>query len=173
MNKSIVQNKVKLIITVISIVIPLVVALLFRVKLDVELPIFLPSIYATINAITAVVLLLAVRFVIKGNRDIHQKLMTFAMILSLLFLVMYVLHHMTSDSVTYEGDFRILYLFILVSHIVLSIAVIPLVLTTYLRGYLGEFDRHRKIAKISFPIWLYVAITGVVVYLMIAPYYPV
>jgi putative membrane protein len=117
------------------------------------------------------VLIVAVRSVIKGNRDLHQKLMTFAMILSLLFLVMYVLHHMTSDSVRYEGDFRLLYLVILFSHILLSVAVIPLVLTTYLRGYLGEFDRHRKIAKITFPIWLYVAITGVVVYLMIAPYY--
>jgi putative membrane protein len=171
MSKSIDKNKARLIITVTSIVIPLVVALLFNVKLEVSLPVFLPPIYATINALTALVLIVAVRSVIKGNRDLHQKLMTFAMILSLLFLVMYVLHHMTSDSVRYEGDFRLLYLVILFSHILLSVAVIPLVLTTYLRGYLGEFDRHRKIAKITFPIWLYVAITGVVVYLMIAPYY--
>ena len=171
MSKSIDKNKARLIITVTSIVIPLVVALLFNVKLEVSLPVFLPPIYATINALTALVLIVAVRSVIKGNRDLHQKLMTFAMILSLLFLVMYVLHHMTSDSVRYEGDFRLLYLVILFSHILLSVAVIPLVLTTYLRGYLGEFDRHRKIAKITFPIWLYVAITGVVVYLMNAPYY--
>lgn len=171
MNKSIDKNKAKLLIVISSILIPLVVALLFNVKLEVELPVFLPPIYASINAITALVLIIAVWSIIKGNRVLHQKLMTTAMVLSLLFLVMYVLYHMTSDSTVYQGEMRGLYLFILLSHILLSIVVIPLVLTTYLRGYIGEFDRHKKIARITFPIWLYVAISGVVVYLMIAPYY--
>ena len=171
MNKSIDKNKAKLLIVTSSILIPLVVALLFNVKLEVELPVFLPPIYASINAITALVLIIAVWSIIKGNRVLHQKLMTTAMVLSLLFLVMYVLYHMTSDSTVYQGEMRGLYLFILLSHILLSIVVIPLVLTTYLRGYIGEFDRHKKIARITFPIWLYVAISGVVVYLMIAPYY--
>lgn len=78
---------------------------------------------------------------------------------------------MTSDSTSYEGDYRIIYFSILISHILLSIVVIPFVLVTYLRAKLGKFEAHKKIAKYTFPLWLYVAVTGVVVYLMIAPYY--
>ena len=94
--------------------------------------------------------------------------------LSVLFLVMYVAYHMTSDSVAYggEGFSRYVYYFILITHVLLSIGVIPFVLITYVRALTGNFDRHRKIAKITFPIWLYVAVTGVIVYLMISPYYP-
>jgi putative membrane protein len=87
---------------------------------------------------------------------------------------MYVAYHMTSDSVAYggEGFSRYVYYFILITHVLLSIGVIPFVLITYVRALTGNFDRHRKIAKITFPIWLYVAVTGVIVYLMISPYYP-
>ena len=94
-------------------------------------------------------------------------------VLSLLFLVMYVAYHMTSDSTPYggEGFLRYVYFFILITHILFSIVIIPLVLKTYAWAYLKKFDQHRKIAKITFPVWLYVAITGVVVYLMISPYY--
>ncbi|WP_353776822.1 DUF420 domain-containing protein [Winogradskyella sp. 3972H.M.0a.05] len=158
-------------IVVLSIVIPLVVAALFRVKVDWELPVFLPPIYATINAITALVLIIAVVMIKKGNRKVHEKLMKFAIILSALFLVMYVLYHMTSESTSYEGSYRGIYLFILISHIVLSIGVIPFVLITYVRAISNNFERHKKIAKITFPLWLYVAITGVIVYIMISPYY--
>jgi putative membrane protein len=99
--------------------------------------------------------------------------MTTAITLSVAFLVMYVAYHMTSDSTKFggEGMIRNVYFFILISHILLSIAVIPLVLITYVRALAERFDRHKKIAKITFPIWLYVAVTGVVVYLMISPYY--
>jgi putative membrane protein len=92
---------------------------------------------------------------------------------SLAFLVMYIAYHMTTDSTSYggEGVLRYVYFFILLSHILLSIAVIPLVLITYVRALAQRFDKHKKIAKITFPIWLYVAVTGVIVYLMIAPYY--
>ncbi|WP_299115813.1 DUF420 domain-containing protein [uncultured Winogradskyella sp.] len=158
-------------VVVLSIIIPLVVALLFKVKIDMELPVFLPPIYATINAITALVLIVAVFMIKRGNRKLHERLMKFAIILSGLFLVMYVLYHMTSNSTSYEGDYRGLYLFILISHIVLSIAVIPFVLITYVRAISNNFERHKKIAKITFPLWLYVAVTGVVVYIMISPYY--
>jgi len=87
--------------------------------------------------------------------------------------VMYVAYHMTSDSTKFggEGIIRFVYFFILITHIILSIAVIPLVLITYVRALANKFDKHKKIAKITFPIWLYVAVTGVIVYLMIAPYY--
>ncbi len=93
--------------------------------------------------------------------------------LSAAFLVMYVAYHMTSDSTVYggEGVVRYVYYFILISHILLSIIIIPLVLISFVRALAGRFDRHRKIARITYPIWLYVAVTGVVVYLMISPYY--
>ena len=165
------QKKYNKWIVALSIIIPLVVALLFRVKIDLDLPVFLPPMYATINAITAFVLVIAVIMIKKGNRKLHERLMKFAISLSVLFLVMYVLYHMTSESTSYEGAYRGVYLFILISHIVLSVAVIPFVLITYVRAITNNLEQHKKIAKITFPLWLYVAVTGVVVYIMISPYY--
>jgi putative membrane protein len=100
-------------------------------------------------------------------------MMTTAIALSLGFLVMYVAYHMTADSTKFggEGVIKYVYYFILISHILLSIAVIPLVLISYVRALSEKFDSHKRIAKITFPIWLYVAVTGVIVYVMIAPYY--
>lgn len=99
--------------------------------------------------------------------------MTTNIVLSALFLVMYVAYHMTSETTIYGGDgfWKYVYYFILMTHIVLSISVIPLVLITYSKVYLDDFESHRIWAKYTFPIWLYVAVTGVVVYLMISPYY--
>lgn len=172
------EKKYNKFIIAVSIVIPVVVAILFGVKLkdfgfNVEPLSFLPPIYATTNGITAVVLILAVMAIKKGNQKLHERLMTFAIALSVAFLVMYVAYHMTSDSTKYggEGVLHYVYFFILVTHILLSIAIIPLVLITYVRALAKRFDRHRRIAKITFPLWLYVAVTGVVVYLMISPYY--
>ena len=158
-------------IVVLSIAIPLVVALLFNVKIDAELPIFLPPVYAVINAITALVLVVAMVMIKSGNRQMHERLMKVAIALSVLFLVMYVAYHMTSDSTKYEGNFKMIYFFILISHIALSIVVIPFVLITYVRAITNNIERHKKIAKITFPLWLYVAVTGVIVYLMISPFY--
>ncbi len=172
------EQKFNKYILLVSIAIPVVVALLFSVKLkdfgiNVTPLSFLPPIYATINGITAVLLVAAVLAIKNGNRRLHERLMKTAIALSLLFLVMYVAYHMTSEATKFggEGIIRPVYFFILISHIILSIAVIPLVLITYVRALANKFDRHKKIAKITFPIWLYVAITGVIVYLMIAPYY--
>ena len=162
-------------ISVVSIVIPLVVAVLFGIRLPgVASLSFLPPVYASINGATAVVLILAVWAIKSGKRDVHQKLMTVSIGLSLLFLLMYVAYHMTSDSTPFGGTglIRYVYYFILITHILLSIAVIPLVLKTYAKTYLNDIQAHRRLAKITFPIWLYVAVTGVVVYLMISPYYP-
>ena len=158
-------------IIVLSIVIPLVVAALFRVKLDIELPIFLPPVYATINAITAFILIMAFWAIKNKKIKLHEKLMKGAIVLSVLFLVMYVLYHMTSDSTSYEGSYRTVYLVILISHIVLSVAVIPFVLITYVRAITNNIEKHKKIARYTFPLWLYVAISGVVVYIMISPFY--
>lgn len=92
---------------------------------------------------------------------------------SSLFLLMYVAYHMTSDSTPYggEGVIRYVYFFILISHIILSVIIIPFVLFTFVRGIAGAYERHKKLARITYPMWLYVAVTGVIVYLMISPYY--
>lgn len=165
-------------IVVLAIVIPLVVAILSRMKLqdfgiEVEPLTFLPPIYAAINGLTAIILIIAVIAIKNKNVVLHENLMTTAIWCSALFLVMYVAYHMTSDSTSYggEGVLKYIYYFILITHILLSIVIIPFVLITYVRAITKNFERHKKIAKITFPLWLYVAITGVIVYLMISPYY--
>ncbi|RZJ73979.1 DUF420 domain-containing protein [Flavobacterium sp.] len=186
------EKRMSKLIIAVSIVIPVVVAVLFTVKLkdfgfDVEPLSFLPPIYAAINGLTAVVLVVAVMAVRRGKLKLHERLMTFAIALSLLFLVMYVAYHMTSDSTRYgdsnhdgqmsveeiaeAGKMRLVYFFILITHIILSVAIIPMVLFTYVRALSQRFDKHKKLGKITYPIWLYVAVTGVVVYFLISPYY--
>ncbi len=172
------ERNYKKIITALSIIIPIAVAALFSINLkrlgfDVEPLSFLPPIYATINGITAITLIGAVIAIKNGNRKVHEQLNTFAIACSLAFLLMYIAYHITSDSTEFrrEGFIEYVYKFILISHILLSIIIIPLVLTTYMYAKLGDFERHKKIAKKTFPLWLYVAITGVVIYLMISPYY--
>jgi putative membrane protein len=191
-NKKTLEQRFRLSIILVSILIPIVVAILFTVKLkdfgiEVEPLSFLPPIYATLNGLTALLLIMGVIAIKKGNKKGHEKLMTTAIACSVVFLVMYVAYHMTADSTVYgdidgnkildttekanAGSIRFVYLFILLSHIALSIAIIPLVLITYVRALAARFDKHKKIAKITFPLWLYVAVTGVIVYLMISPYY--
>ena len=168
------SKKYNIWIWVLSIAIPLAVAVLFTVKIPgVERLWFLPPIYATINGITAILLVTAVYQIRKGNRKAHERLMKTAIACSVLFLGMYVAYHMTSDSTPFggEGIIKYVYYFILLTHILLSIDVIPFVLITYVRGISGQFYKHRKIARITYPLWLYVAVTGVIVYLMISPYY--
>lgn len=187
-----VEQKYNKWIVVLSVAIPLVVALLFGVNLrklgyDVEPLSFLPPIYATINGITAVLLIAAVWSIKNGKRALHERLIKIAIACSVAFLGMYVAYHMTADSTVFGdvnhngvleadeasaiGGIRLLYLVILLSHILLSIVIIPFVLITYVRAISKSFERHKKIAKITFPLWLYVAVTGVIVYLMISPYY--
>jgi putative membrane protein len=160
----------KLIIAV-SIVIPIVVAILFGVKIEGFDLTFLPKIYAGINGITAIVLISALIAIKARKIQLHRGLIRLALLLSLMFLVLYVAYHMTSDSTPYGGESRMLYFSLLISHIVLSVAVIPVVLFTYLFAWEGNFVRHKKWTKIAFPIWLYVAVSGVIVYIMIQPFY--
>ena len=186
------EKRFKSSIIFVSILIPVVVAILFSIKLkdfgiEIEPLSFLPPIYAGINALTAILLVLGVIAIKNGNREKHQKLMTAAIACSVMFLVMYVAYHLSADSTKYgdtnhdgivseaelaeAGIMRLIYFVILITHILLSIIIIPLVLFTYVRALAERFDRHKKLAKITFPIWLYVAITGVIVYIMISPYY--
>lgn len=161
-------------IIAVSILIPVVVAVLFRIRLEGVQPLtFLPPIYAAINGYTALILLIALWAIKQRKITLHEQLMKTAIGLSLAFLVMYVIYHLTSDPTPYggEGSMKTLYYFILISHILLSIVIIPLVLISYVRAISQQFTAHRKIARITFPIWLYITITGVIIYLMISPYY--
>ena len=166
-------KRFKLLTTIASIAIPLVVALLFGVKipgLDFSI---LPPIYATINGITAVFLVLALVAIKRKNRKIHEVIMKFCLVLSLVFLALYVAYHMTSDSTPFGGSgaIKYVYYFILISHILLSVIVIPMVLFSYFHAWKGDFVKHKKLTRITWPIWFYVAVTGVIVYMMISPYY--
>ncbi len=180
-------KKYKRLTVIISIVLPIAVALLFSVKIEgVDLT-FLPSIYATINGLTAIVLIAAYIAIKKKKKKLHQNLINTAVIFSLAFLVMYIAYHATSDSTIYGdlnhngeleedesillGSMKYVYYGILISHIILSIIITPFVCFTYLKGWLGDYEGHKKLTRITFPLWLYVAISGVVVYLMISPYY--
>jgi len=168
------EKRYKKWIVTLSVAIPLLVAVLFGVKIPNAEPLtFLPPIYATINGATALLLIAAFFAIKSGNMKLHQRLMKTCIGLSIAFLAMYVAYHMTSDSTPFGGKgwVRNVYFFILISHILLSIVIIPLVLITFVRGLFGDYKRHAKIARYTFPLWLYVAISGVVVYLMISPYY--
>ncbi len=162
----------KLIITL-SIIIPVAVAALFRIKIHGYDFSFLPPIYATINGLTAIFLVLAFFAIKNGNQARHELLNKTSIGLSSLFLVLYVLYHITSEATPFggEGVIRYVYYFILITHISLSVLVIPFVLFTFSRALAGNFERHKALAKFTFPLWLYVAVSGVIVYLMISPYY--
>lgn len=173
--ESTVKNKnIRKIITIISIVLPLAVAALFVIKIDgIDLS-FLPKIYAGINALTAVLLILALFFVKQRKLKLHENVIKICMVLSILFLLCYVAYHMTSDSTKYgnpDATARLTYFLLLITHIILSVAVIPMVLFSYLHAWEGNFEKHKKLTKITWPIWFYVAVSGVIVYLMISPYY--
>ena len=172
------EKKYSIWIWILSIAIPVVVAILFTVNLhdlgyDVKPLSFLPPIYATINGLTAILLFSAVMAIKKGNQVLHERLIKICIACSVAFLAMYVAYHMTSVETKFGGDgaVRYIYFFILITHILLSIIIIPFVLVTFVRGISGSYQRHKKLARITYPMWLYVAVTGVIVYLMISPYY--
>jgi putative membrane protein len=167
-----IKKKYNHLINTVSIAVPIVVALLFGVRIpNVEALTFLPPIYASMNGITAALLIVALIAIKKKKVNLHENLMKTSVACSLLFLLMYVAYHMTSEPTEYLGDMKYIYYFILVSHIILSVVVIPLVLHSYVRAYMGEYKSHKKMVKYAFPVWLYVAVTGVIVYIMISPYY--
>lgn len=168
------ETKYKKLIIILSVAIPLAVALLFGIRIPNVAPLsFLPPVYATINGLTALLLVVAFVAIKRKNITLHEKLMKICLLLSAMFLVMYVAYHMTSDSTPFggQGILKTVYYFILITHIILSVTIIPLVLFSFVRALSKQFDKHRKLARITLPLWLYVAVTGVLVYLMISPYY--
>jgi putative membrane protein len=165
------------IITGLSVVVPIVVIILMNLPtrynfLGLDVGTF-PFFHAVINGLTAILLFLGYRFIKQKKRVEHRTMMITAFSLSSLFLVSYVISKLSIDPVPYggEGFIRYLYFFILITHIALSGIIIPLVLFTIYRGLTGEYDKHKKISRWTFPIWMYVAVTGVLVYLFMLPYY--
>lgn len=167
------EKKYKKLIIILSIVIPVAVAALFGIKIKGYDTSFLPPIYASVNGLTAIFLVAAVIAIKNQKRKLHENLIKVCIGLSISFLFMYVTYHITSESTKYggSGTVKYVYFFILITHILLSVGIIPLVLFTYVKAWSGKFEAHKKLAKITFPLWLYVAVTGVVVYVMISPYY--
>lgn len=163
-------------IWVLSIIIPIVVAvLLYMPKLEVtgiNLK-FLPTLNACINFTVSILLIIGVYFIKNKNLKLHKVTMISALVLSTLFLISYVIYHASVPETRFGGQglIRYVYFFFLITHILLAIFVVPLALFSIYRGINSQIELHKKIVKFTFPIWLYVSITGVIVYLMISPYY--
>lgn len=180
----------KIFIWVVSLLVFTIITVLARVKLEVNLG-FDPHLFAATNAVlnscVTVLLIVGLLAVKRKNYVLHRKLMIAAIILSLLFLLSYICHHLftgdtkygdvdhngmvSDDEKTLAGPIRIVYYFILLTHIPLAGIILPFILFTSYRSLTGEYEKHKRLARITWPVWLYVAITGVVVYLMISSYY--
>jgi putative membrane protein len=168
------EKQLNVLAYIVSAVVLFLVAFMRRVKIDVGIDFsFLPPLHATLNAITAVVLLIALYFIKQKRVEQHRKAIYVAFTCSALFLVSYVLYHFTTPETRYggEGVMRSVYFALLISHVVLAAAIFPFILFTFIRADTGQFARHRRMARWVFPIWLYVAVTGPIVYLMLLPYY--
>ncbi len=184
------DTKARILIWGFSIIVFVVVTLLEKVSLDVDLGFdahIFALISAIINAIVSIMLIAALVYVKRGNITAHRKTMESAMYLSIFFLVFYILHHLFTGSTLYgdtnhdgivseaeklaAGNIRYFYYFIISTHITLAGLVMPFVLFSAYRALVGDIDKHKKLVKYTFPIWLYVAITGVIVYVMISRYY--
>jgi putative membrane protein len=170
------DRRAHILIIVFSIIVFVAVTFLSRIKLEVDLP-FDARIFAKLNAVinsaVSVLLLMGLLAVKRGSYLLHKRMMLSAMVLSVLFLVSYIFHHLLTESTPYggEGPVRTLYYIILISHIILAGIIMPFVLYTAYRALVAEWPTHKKLAKITWPIWFYVSVTGVIVYLMISPYY--
>lgn len=170
------DKQARLLILTVSFVVFAAVVILSRVQLKVDLG-FNVHVFAAINAVinSCVSLLLIAALVAVKNKNYvaHKNMMLTAMVLSILFLVSYIAHHLLSGDTKFggEGAIRYVYFIILITHIFLAAIILPFILYTAYRSLTGEFEKHKKLAKYTWPLWLYVSITGVVVYLMISPYY--
>jgi putative membrane protein len=184
------DRKASILIISFSAIVFVVIVLLGRFKLDVE-PGFDIHVFARanaiINSIVSLLLIVALITVKQRKYETHKRIMLFAMGLSVLFLISYICHHALAGDTRFgdidhdgllseaeklaAGKVRIIYYFLLGTHIVLAGIILPFILFTAYRSLVGDYARHKKLARITFPIWLYVTITGVIVYLMISPYY--
>lgn len=170
------DRQARWLIGVFSFVVFAVVVSLDRIKLDVRLG-FDPHIFATVNAvlnsIVAVLLVIALVAVKKGQYRFHKRMMISAMVLSILFLVSYICHHLFAGQTRFggEGALKYIYYIVLITHVFLAAIILPFILFTAYRGLIAEWPGHKKLGKITWPIWFYVALTGPIVYWLISPYY--
>lgn len=170
------DKKAKAFIFIVSAVVFLAVVILNRIQINVNLP-FDPHVFATVSALinsTVAVLLIGGLLTAKQkNYEMHKKIMLAAIVLSVLFLLSYIAHHLFAGETKYagEGIGKTIYYIILFTHIPLAGIVLPFILFTAYRALIGEYDQHKKLTRITWPLWFYVAVTGVTVYLMISPYY--
>ena len=159
---------------IVSVVVLLLVLMMRRIKIETSVDFsFLPAVHSTLNAITAVLLVIALIFIKQKKILAHRNVMLFAMLTSALFLLSYVMYHFTTPETKFcgEGSIRIVYFILLISHVVLAAVIFPFILFTLIRGYTYQIQKHRKMAKWVFPLWLYVAVTGPILYLMLRPCY--
>ena len=160
---------------VVSAVVLLLVGAMRRYKIDLGIDFsFLPPIHASLNALAAVILVFALYFIKNKQVENHRRAIYAAMACSALFLISYVLYHFTTPETRYggQGVMRTIYFFLLITHVVLAAVILPFILLTFTRAYTNQFERHKKMARWVFPLWLYVAVTGPICYLMLRPYYP-
>ncbi len=158
----------------ISLIVLFAVIMMRRIKFDIGVDLsFLPPFHAIVNAITFFLLISGYRAIKSGRVETHKTRMTSALILSVVFLLSYVLYHTTTPETRFggEGAIRTIYFVLLITHIILAAVILPFILFTFIRGYTRVVERHRKLARWVFPIWLYVAATGPICYLMLMPYY--
>ena len=170
------DQKAKLFIYAVSIIVFAAVVILSKVKLSLDLP-FNPHVFATvsagINTLVAVLLVVGLITAKQKKYELHKKIMMTAIVLSVLFLLSYIAHHLLTDETKFGGDgvIKTIYYVILLTHIPLAGIILPFILFTAYRALIGEYEQHKKLTRITWPIWFYVAVTGVIVYLMISPYY--
>ncbi|MBN8836781.1 MAG: DUF420 domain-containing protein [Sphingobacteriia bacterium] len=170
------DTQAKWLIGIFSFVVFAVVVLLSKFKLNVELGFnvhVFAAANAVINTIIAILLIAALVVVKQGKYLLHKKLMMTALVLSIIFLVSYIAHHLLAGETKFGGTgaVKVLYLLILFTHIFLAAVILPFILFTAYRALTAEFATHKKLAKYTWPLWFYVAVTGPIVYLMISPYY--
>lgn len=167
-------KKLNIVAYIISIVVIALVILMRRVKLDLGVDFsFLPAFHSTMNAVTALLLLIALYFIKQKKIVAHRNMMFAAMITSALFLLSYVLYHFTTPETNFckEGAIRTVYFVLLISHVILAGVIFPFILFTLIRGFTMQVEKHKKMARWVFPLWLYVAVTGPILYLMLRPCY--
>lgn len=168
------EKRLNKIAWVITAAVLLLVVMMRKIKIETGIDFsFLPAVYSTLNAITAAILVAGLYFIRKKQVRQHRRAMTLSVITSMLFLLGYVLYHITTEETKYggEGMARYAYFFLLITHVVLAAVIFPFILFTFIRAYTGFIDRHRQMARWVYWVWLYVALTGPVLYFMISPYY--
>lgn len=168
------EKKLNKLSWIVSIAVFLLVVMMRRIKIDTDIDFsFLPPFYSLLNAITALFLIVALVYIKKGMANQHRKMMTMALATSVLFLLCYVVYHITTPETLYcqEGPIRYVYFTLLISHIILAAVILPFILFTYIRAFTNQFQKHKAMARWVFPLWLYVALTGPIIYLMLRPCY--